>query len=49
LLYLAPADYFLFLTVKEELAGIVLTPENTKKIWKGVIRNGIDDFVLAFR
>jgi hypothetical protein len=47
---LAPADYFLFRRVKEELAGIQLTPETLKKTWYGVTRSiGIDKFAAAFR
>ncbi len=44
---LAPKDYFLFQKVKEELAGVSLTPEYLKKIWKKEV--GVDEFVVAFR
>jgi hypothetical protein len=47
---LAPADFFLFRRVKEELAGIRLTPESLKKSWEGVLRTiGADEFAAAFR
>jgi histone-lysine N-methyltransferase SETMAR len=47
---LAPADYFLFRRMKEELAGIRLTPETLKKTWDGVTRSiGVDKFAAAFR
>ncbi len=47
---LAPAEYLLFWRVKEELAGICLTPESLKKTWEGVVRSvGIDKFAAAFR
>jgi hypothetical protein len=35
---LALADFFLFRRVKEELAGVWLTPESLKKSWEGVLR-----------
>jgi hypothetical protein len=36
--------------VKEELAGIRLTPETLKKTWDGVTRSiGVDEFAAAFR
>jgi hypothetical protein len=47
---LAHVGYFLFLKMKEELAGIVLTLESLMKIWDGVHQNiGIDAFAVAFR
>jgi histone-lysine N-methyltransferase SETMAR len=47
---LAPADFFLFRRVKEELAGKRLTPETLKKTWDGVTRSiGVDEFAAAFR
>jgi histone-lysine N-methyltransferase SETMAR len=47
---LAPADYFLFRRVKEELAGLRLTPETLKNTWEGVVRSiGVDEFAAAFR
>jgi hypothetical protein len=36
--------------VKEELAGVRLTPESLKKSWEGVLRTiGADEFAAAFR
>ncbi len=47
---LVPADYFLFRSVKEELAGIQLILETLKNIWEEVVRNiGFDKFAAAFR
>jgi histone-lysine N-methyltransferase SETMAR len=47
---LAPADYFLFRRVKEELAGLRLTPESLKNTREGVVRSiGVDKFAAAFR
>ncbi len=48
---LAPADYFLFRRVKEELAGLRLAPESLKNTWEGVVRRikGVDEFAAAFR
>jgi hypothetical protein len=47
---LASADFFLFRRVKEELAGVWLTPESLKKSWEGVLRTiGPDEFATAFR
>jgi histone-lysine N-methyltransferase SETMAR len=47
---LAPADYFLFRRVKEELAGLRLTPESLKNTLEGVIRSiSFDEFAAAFR
>jgi hypothetical protein len=34
---LAPAAFFLFRRVKEELADVRLTPEAMKKAWEGVV------------
>jgi len=47
---LAPADFFLFKKVKEELAGLTLTQQSLKKTWEGVTR-GItaEEFAAAFR
>jgi hypothetical protein len=36
---LAPADFFLFRRVKEELAGQSLDKETLKKTWEEVTRN----------
>jgi histone-lysine N-methyltransferase SETMAR len=47
---LAPADFFLFRKVKEELAGLTLTQESLKSAWEGVVRNiAEDEFAVAFR
>jgi histone-lysine N-methyltransferase SETMAR len=46
---LAPADFFLFRKVKEELAGLNLTQESLKSNWEGVVRNiAEDEFAVAF-
>jgi histone-lysine N-methyltransferase SETMAR len=47
---LAPADFFLFRRVKEELAGLTLSQETIKKAWEGVIKNiAKEHFAAAFR
>jgi histone-lysine N-methyltransferase SETMAR len=47
---LTPADFFLFRRVKEELAGIRLSPETIKKAWEGVVRDiAMEEFAVAFR
>jgi hypothetical protein len=47
---LALVDYFLFRRVKEELAGLRLTPGTLKNTWEGVVRSiGVDEFAAAFR
>ena len=47
---LAPADFFLFRRVKEELSGLTLSQESLKKTWEGVIRTIADEeFAFAFR
>jgi hypothetical protein len=47
---LAPADFFLFRKVKEELAGLHLTQDSLKSAWEGVVRNITEDeFAVAFR
>ncbi len=47
---LALANFFLFRRVKEELAGIRLTPETIKTSCEGVIRGiAMEEFVAAFR
>jgi histone-lysine N-methyltransferase SETMAR len=45
---LAPADYFLFPTLKRELAGLSMTLDEFKTKWEGVIRTLTeDDFARA--
>jgi histone-lysine N-methyltransferase SETMAR len=47
---LAPADFFLFQKVKEELAGLHLSQESLKSAWEGVTRTiGEHEFATAFR
>ncbi len=55
---LAPADFFLFPSVKRELASKTLTQETLKKAWEGAVRTSqgggrqnlsAADFVTAFR
>jgi histone-lysine N-methyltransferase SETMAR len=47
---LAPADFFLFPKVKNELAGITMNQETFKKTWEGVLRTiATADFAAAFR
>ncbi len=47
---LAPADFFLFRKVKEELAGLHLTQETLKSACEGVMRTITEDeFVVTFR
>jgi histone-lysine N-methyltransferase SETMAR len=47
---LAPADFFLFPSVKRELAGKTLTQETLKKAWEGAVRTlSAADFATAFR
>jgi histone-lysine N-methyltransferase SETMAR len=47
---LAPADFFLFWRVKEELAGRSLDEGTLKKTWEGVTRNNAaEEFATAFR
>jgi hypothetical protein len=36
---LAPADYFLFPTIKRQLAGLTLTQDSFKKEWEGAVRS----------
>jgi histone-lysine N-methyltransferase SETMAR len=46
---LAPADYFLFPTLKRELAGLSMSLDEFKTKWEGVVRTLIeDDFARAF-
>jgi histone-lysine N-methyltransferase SETMAR len=46
---LAPADYFLFPTLKRELAGLSMTLDEFKTKWEGVIRTLTEeDFARAF-
>ena len=47
---LAPADFFLFPKMKEELAGRHLTQDGFKMAWEGVTRTiTTDDFTAGFR
>jgi histone-lysine N-methyltransferase SETMAR len=47
---LAPADFFLFKRVKEELAGVRLSPETIKKAWEWVVRGiAVEELAVAFR
>ncbi len=47
---LAPADFFLFRRVKEELAGKTLDKGTLKTTWERVVRNiAIEEFATAFR
>jgi hypothetical protein len=47
---LAPADFFLFRKVKEELDGLHLSQESFKSAWEGVTRTiSEDEFTTAFR
>jgi hypothetical protein len=40
----------LFRRVKEELAGVRLTPETIKTAWEGVVRGiAAEEFAVAFR
>jgi histone-lysine N-methyltransferase SETMAR len=46
---LAPADFFLFRRVKDELAGVTLDPSSLKKEWDGVMRStSTHKFATAF-
>ena len=46
---LAPADFFLFPKIKNQLAGRTLTQETFQKSWEGMVRTiGKDDFATAF-
>jgi len=46
---LAPADFFLFRRVKEELAGHTLSQDTIKKTWEGVMRTiAVQEFAVAF-
>ena len=46
---LAPADFFLFKRVKEELASHTLSKATIKKVWEGVIRSiAVEVFATAF-
>ncbi len=43
-------DYFLFPTLKRELAGLSMTPDEFKKKWEGAVRTLTkDDFARAFK
>jgi histone-lysine N-methyltransferase SETMAR len=47
---LAPADFFLFQKVKEQLAGLHLTQESLKSLWEGVTHTiAEDEFATSFR
>ncbi len=47
---LAPTNFFLFLKVKKELAGLTLTRESFKKDWEGAVRTlSAADFAEVFR
>jgi histone-lysine N-methyltransferase SETMAR len=47
---LTPADFFLFRRVKEELAGIQLSPATIKEAWEGVVLGiTMKEFAVAFR
>ncbi len=47
---LAPADFFFFRCVKEELAGVTLDQSTLKKEWEGVMRSiSAEEFATAFR
>ena len=46
---LAPADFFLFPKVKNQLAGISMDKDEVKKVWEGVInRMGADEWLAVF-
>jgi hypothetical protein len=46
---LAPADFFLFQKVKEQLAGLHLTQESLRSVWEGVTRTIAEDkFTTAY-
>jgi hypothetical protein len=45
-----PADFFLFIKVKKELAGLHLTQDSLKSNWEGVVRTiAEDEFAITFR
>jgi [histone H3]-lysine36 N-dimethyltransferase SETMAR len=47
---LAPADFFLFPKIKNELAGISISQESFKRAWEGVVRTlKKEDFSKAFQ
>jgi histone-lysine N-methyltransferase SETMAR len=47
---IAPADFFLFPSVKRELAGKTLTQDTLKKEWEGAVRTILAaDFATVFR
>jgi hypothetical protein len=47
---LAPADFFLFQNVKEQLAGLHLTQDSLNSPWEGVTHTiAKDKFATAFR
>jgi histone-lysine N-methyltransferase SETMAR len=47
---LTPADFFLFPTIKRQLAGKTLTQETFKTMWAGAARTiAEEDYAAAFR
>jgi histone-lysine N-methyltransferase SETMAR len=47
---LSPADFFLFLTIKRQLAGKTLTQETFETMWEGAARTITEeDYAAAFR
>jgi hypothetical protein len=47
---LAPAEFFLFRKVKEQLAGLCLTQESLESVWEGVTYTiAEDEFATAFQ
>jgi histone-lysine N-methyltransferase SETMAR len=47
---LAPADFFLFPTIKRQLAGKTLTQDTFKTMWEGAARTiAEEDYAAAFR
>jgi hypothetical protein len=47
---LALGDFFLFLTIKKQLAGKTLTQESFKSMWEGPTRSTVEeDFATTFR
>ena len=47
---LIPADFFLFLKLKRELAGLTLTMDEFKKKWEGFSRTLTkDNFTMPFQ
>jgi [histone H3]-lysine36 N-dimethyltransferase SETMAR len=47
---LAPADFFLFPKVKEQLSGLQLDQDSLKQTWEGVTKSiAKEEFAAAFR